>query len=79
MAFKMKGSPMYRNFGVSPMKVDPEKKINTNDPEEMAKYGYTIVKDKDNPKKSKLVKKKEKREKKAGSGFSGNLVKGTDY
>ena len=27
MAFKMKGSPMERNFGVSPMKNKPEEKV----------------------------------------------------
>tara|TARA_R100000315_G_C5148776_1_gene85184 strand:- start:141 stop:428 length:288 start_codon:yes stop_codon:yes gene_type:complete len=29
MAFKMKGSPMYRNFGISPTKASPTKDIGT--------------------------------------------------
>jgi len=47
--FKMKGSPMARNFGISPMKNDKNKNdkgknnelINTNDVDAMAREGWT--------------------------------------
>ena len=55
MAFKMKGSPMQRNFGISPLKQDPfeklYKKVNPKDPKAIKGKHYPSSETTTKPKK----------------------------